>query len=263
MKRKLIIFSLVLFLVADFTFAFLQFYNMPLDGDMTGGIIPASDVKSVLNSPLGFDVFIKHKNYPNPNRYFSHASFKLYFSTVPFFIQRFTDPITSLYLSCAIVKLFLLMGLIFVFSCFINRFNGIFNLYFLKIMVFITPLFQLNYYKMDIAIIDKSTLYCFFYAIPFLFFLLYLMPFVKSLFLQNKESIPFFIKIFWIPFALAISLSSPLNPGISLVFSLIIFGVIFFKNFKSNLDTNFFHKLYFSFKSIPNYYWFYLVPLCG
>ena len=57
----------------------MQHYSMPLDGDMAGGIVPAEDVKLILNDPFGISVITDNAVYPNPNRYFAHWTFFTYF----------------------------------------------------------------------------------------------------------------------------------------------------------------------------------------
>jgi hypothetical protein len=53
MRKEIIYFVLLVLTLSDVGYSFLQHYNTPFDGDMAGGIVPAEDVKPVLESPLG------------------------------------------------------------------------------------------------------------------------------------------------------------------------------------------------------------------
>lgn len=91
-------------LLADIGYSFLQHLAQPLDGDMAWNIVPANDVKPIFKSPFGLEAILKNKTYPNPNRFFCHWIFREYFLSAPLFLQKFVDPIDSIYLSCAISK---------------------------------------------------------------------------------------------------------------------------------------------------------------
>src|SRR5688572_24378316 len=131
MKRKIIAFSLLLFLLADLVFSFLQYYHTPLDGDMAGGIVPAADVKPVLHHPLGTITFLNECSYPNPNRFFSHWVFKEYFTITPLVLQKFTEPIDSVYLSCALFKALTQFMLIILLAIGVSGSRSVFKMDFL------------------------------------------------------------------------------------------------------------------------------------
>ena len=102
-KRNLHI-ILILLLLLDICYSFIQHYHTQLDGDIAGGVVPSSDVQKILDNPFGLNVLLKNQVYPNPNRFFSHWIFSGYFKTVPLIMQKFADPIDSIYLSCALAK---------------------------------------------------------------------------------------------------------------------------------------------------------------
>ena len=261
MTRRILYIIFLVFLLADVSYSFKQHYSQPLDGDMAGGIVPANDVKPVLNDPFGTGAFLKHKKYPNPNRFFSHWLFKEYFNTIPLLLQKFTDPVNSIYLSCAIAKTAIQVALIILLCIAVTGSVKLLSFDFLLVAVLITPLFQTNGYQGYMGIIDISVTYTFFYALPFVFLLLYLLPFVNRLYFNKRLPVQLFIKIFWVPLALVVCLSGPLNPGVVLVFS----GIILYLNIRMNylkLDNKYAVKRWINAILLtPKGHWFFLLPI--
>ncbi|MFD1552966.1 hypothetical protein DNU06_15815 [Putridiphycobacter roseus] len=260
MIKKVLALLLITLLLADIGYTFLQNYHTPFDGDMAGGIVPADDVKPILASPLGLKIFKEHNTYPNPNRFFCHWSFYEYFNNVPLFIQNFTSPINSAYLSCALAKTMIQVIIIFLLSLLIA--GGILKFDFLVAAILITPLFQTNGYRSYMGIIDPSTTYTFFYALPTIFVLIYFIPLFLKHFYGLELKRMKYLKYLWIPLALISSLSGPLNPGISLVVSLLIFTYYFTKNLNNSAIKNRFTKIKLAIQNIPNENYFYLIPIC-
>lgn len=216
MNRKLIRWLLLLFLLSDLTYSFVQHFHSPLDGDMVGGILPDEGVEKVLNNPLGIEAIAKQTNYPNPNRFFSHWLFYQYFNHVPLCLQHFINPIDSLYVSCALAKTFIQLAILFLLSLLVVGSIKIDKL--LLAAAIITPLFQTNGYSNYMGIIDSSITYTFFYALPAIFLLVYFIPVLTDR-LNSKFTLMFF---FWILVALISSLSGPLNPAVSLIIVLLV-----------------------------------------
>jgi hypothetical protein len=253
-------FFLVLLLIADVGFSFLQHYSMPFDGDMAGGIVPADDVMPVLAHPFGFRAILEQSTYPNPNRFFSHKIFYEYFNVIPIFLQHFTNPLNSAYLSCALAKTGIQVALIFLVSLVVSR--GRINRDFLLSAVLVAPLFQTNGYRSYMGIIDSSTTYAFFYALPTVFVLIYFMPVFLNVLYNHKLSNRIISKIFFIFLAIVSSLSGPLNPGISLVISFLVVLGFLMKSYKSFNPTNFISWIKFFHISVPKGVWFHLMPIC-
>ena len=264
MLRRFLYSIFVFLLLVDIGYSFVQHLGQPLDGDMSGLIVPADYIKPVLNSPLGLDVIIKNHSYSNPNRFFCHWMFFKYFNTIPFYLQKFVQPIDSMYLSCAIIKTIIQILLIFLMAFIVSGTRKILNMNFIIAAILITPFFQTNGYYLYMAIIDPSITYTFFYALPCLIFLLYLLPFISSNYYHKKLPYPLqvLINIIWIPLALVICLSGPLNPGIALVFSLLVFLGRFIKEYKLLDKKEIKNKLVSTIINIPKSYWFYLLPIC-
>lgn len=262
MAKRVLYLILILFLLVDCGFSFMQHYAKPLDGDMAGGIVPENAVKHVLSSPLGGDALIKKEYYANPNRFFSHYAFKAYFNAVPFYFQKITDPIHSIYLSCALAKILIQISLIILLSVAIAGTWNAFTLDFLIAASLITPLFQTNGYQGSMGIIDVSTTYTFFYAFPVLFILLYFVPiFIKKyhlgITLGGKRGV-----LFLLPLAVVCCLSGPLNPGVVLIISLIYLIASLLGRRKFSIGRSDDSKQTKSKRFIPNEFLIYFLPIC-
>jgi hypothetical protein len=261
MTRRIIYSILLLLFLADAGFSFIQHYTTPLDGDMAGGIVPANDVKQILDHPVGINVITKNQIYPNPNRFFSHWMFKEYFNRIPLLLQKFVDPIESIYLSCAIAKIIIQISLIFLLAMSISGAKNILKMDFMIAVILVTPLFQTNGYRGYMGIIDLSTTYTFFYALPCALLLSYLSPFVFQFYHNKKFSSQLIIKILWIPLAIVICLSGPLNPGVVLIFSMLVVVKNILNNYTRSGEVGFIKRSVSAIKRIPGSYYFYLLPV--
>jgi hypothetical protein len=262
MRKEIIYFVLLVLTLSDVGYSFLQHYNTPFDGDMAGGIVPAEDVKPVLESPLGLKVFRDKITYPNPNRFFCHWIFYQYFNNIPLLFQKIANPLDSAYLSCAVFKTIIQIAILILLALTISGNTNIFRFDFILAAVLVTPLFQTNGYRSSMGIIDPSTTYTFFYALPAALLILYFTPFILRKY-YNMELKGFrYIKILWIPLALVSSLSGPLNPGIALVFSLLLFAQNIIQNIETSGYSNMSNKLKYAFQKIPKDYIFFLIPIC-
>jgi hypothetical protein len=261
MIRKTLYIILFLLLLADVGYSFLQHLSQPLDGDMAWNIVPANDVKQVLKSPFGLGAILKNQTYPNPNRFFCHWIFREYFLFAPLFLQKFVEPIDSIYQSCAISKIIIQLVLIILLAIAISGTKNILKLDLMIAAILVTPFFQTNGYRSYMGIIDPSTTYTFFYALPCALLLLYFLPFIRQFYHNKKSSVQLFTKILWIPLAIVVCLSGPLNPGVALIFSmLVILPKVIINYFNSN-RVEIINKLSSAIKVIPKSYWFFLLPV--
>lgn len=221
MSKKLLIYFLAFLILIDLGYSFLQYYNTPLDGDMAGCIVPSAGVKNILIDPFGISVLTENTSYPNPNRFFSHWVYHGYFRNVPLFIQNFTNPINSVYLSAALAKIIMHALILFLLAVYISRTRNFTKLDFLISAALVVPLFQANGYAGYMGIIDGSITYTFFYALPMGLLLLFYLPFLNQLYHNGKLSLNIATKILLLILAMAVTLSGPLNPGIALVITLL------------------------------------------
>lgn len=224
MKQVFIFLGLAVFLLSDLSYSFIQHFNMPLDGDMAGGIVPETDVNRVLSDPLGLRVLTENAVYANPNRFFAHWTFFVYFNTVPVWLQHWFTPVDSVYMACALAKIAVQLVLLFVLARFISG-TWKLSVKFLLAAVLIEPLFQTNGYRSYMGIIDPSVTYTFFYALPCALLLLYF----KGLFvlMDGRNRYSFWqlggISILLALLAFFTILNGPLNPGIMLVSNVVLF----------------------------------------
>ncbi len=261
MTRKILYSLFLVFILADIGYSFLQHYNTPLDGSMAGGIVPSEEVRPILESPLGMRVFITKETYPNPNRFFCHWLFNKYFNHIPIILQKFVNPLDSVYLSCAISKIIIQIILIVLLSILISGNTNMFKFESLLAAVLIIPFFQTNGYRSHMGIIDPATTYTFFYALPTALLLLYFSPLILQRY-YGKEFKGFkYISILWIPLALVCSLSGPMNPGIALIFSMLLIINNLIMNFRKSGHENILDRIKYSIQKIPRVYYFFIIPI--
>lgn len=261
MTRRIIYFILLSLLLADIAYSFVQHLNQPQDGDMAGGIVPAEDVRPVLEDPLGISALAGDSTYPNPNRFFSHWLFKEYFSTAPLLLQNVTDPVDSIYWSSAIAKTVIQVTIIFLLAFYISGSVNPFKFDFILSALLVAPLFQTNGYRSYMGVIDPAPTYTFFYALPCALLLLYFAPLVRELYHKRYEPPRLPLIFLWIFLALIVSLSGALNPGIVLVLGAIFFPAIVQDNFKELKQEHGQASVWRAFTMIRSSYWLYLIPV--
>ena len=250
MSRNRIIISLfVILLIGDFTFSFFQYYQMPLYGDLEGGILPDKHVQQIIDDPFGFNAIKSGEKHVNPNRFFSHYIFMKYFQVMPKVFQHFLTPISSVYLSAALVKIIVQLLFVYLLALFISGYKTIRSPEFIKAAILIAPLFQVYGYWSRMGINDKSIAYTFFYAVPLVLLMLFFIPFFKSDF--NKTN--YFILL---PLSIILPLSGPLIPGVILIVSSLLFLNSWIKSYQIKK-----RKLTDYLKSVPIHFYFILIPV--
>ena len=253
MLKRYLYLVLLLLLLLDISYSFIQHEHIPLEGDIAGGVVPASDVQKILNDPFGFNVIFKNQIYPNPNRFFAHWFMSAYFKTMPFVFQKFVSPIDSIYLSCALAKTVIQVSIIFLIALFICGIRKIFKKEILIAAVLITPLFQTCGYQSYMGIIDKSITYTFFYPLPIVLLLLFFLLFYYAI--TNKENIKFNIpiKIYLLVMAVILPLSGPLIPGTVLIVCLLVLLQRLLIYFTQYHQLSSFQKILFSINKVPKF----------
>ncbi len=232
----------------------MQHYSMPLDGDMAGGIVPAEDVKQILNDPFGISVITENAVYPNPNRFFAHWTFYNYFNHVPLWLQSFVSPIDSVYLSAAIAKIFIQILIMTLLALFITGQQKIIKADFLIAAILTVPLFQTNGYRSYMGIIDPSITYSFFYALPCSLLLLFYLPFFYDSVYGTTIMKKPFVQILVFSLAIFIVFNGVLNPGIILTVAL-LFGLRNY--FKTDKELSLIKRAIQTFKVVQKTHLFY------
>ena len=209
-------FYLLLFVILtiDLGYSFLQHYSEVVDGDVARITL---SYKEVLNDPFGIKVILEGKHYPNPNRYFAHLVQSEYFKKVPIALQLFFDPIESIYISCAVLKLLIQIGFIWLFAIYVNRGARLKNLSFLWITLLIFPFIQNTQFNAYLGLILRSITYTISYSLPLVLFLLFLLPFYQQAIHKKSMLQSHWMKLIWIGLSIFIVLNGPLVPPLVLI----------------------------------------------
>lgn len=220
LRNKALYLSLLLLLGLDLGYTFLQQRAMPLDGDMAAIIVPSEHYEAVLESPFGWKAIQQDTAYAAPNRFFIHWAMCHYFRLAPQGLQQVASPISSVYLSAAILKTafhFMLIGLL---ALYIGGKAQFFARNWLIPALLVTPLFQSGgYYANLMGIVDRSPTYAFFYAFPMVLLLLYYYPAYRVL-VQKQPVRPGWAGTAVL--AVVLPFTGPLAPGVILVLSLLM-----------------------------------------
>jgi hypothetical protein len=260
MTKKQLCFILLIFIAFEIGYAFEKHVRQPLDGDMAWNLVPASDVKPIFDSPLGTDAILQHKMYANPNRFFCHWVYKSYLLGAPPLLQKFVSPIESVYLACALSKIIIQVVLILILSMISSKSLNIVNNDVLLVTALIFPLVQINGYRGHMGIIDPSTTYTFFYALPCVVLLIYFMPLIFQQVIK-KRPYSCVIYLLWLPLAGVVALSGPLNPGVVLIVTLLIFSHSIRTGYQHEKQPFWLNRLFGAIKAIPTKIWMYLIPV--
>lgn len=65
---------IILFLLIDLAISFNQYYNTPIDGDLTSIVWPAEKYRSVLNDPIGVSAISSNTKHGDTNRFFFYCN---------------------------------------------------------------------------------------------------------------------------------------------------------------------------------------------
>lgn len=211
------VFAFIL-LAADIIYTFLQHYYLPLDGDVSAGVLHYGGVEKILADPFGLSVIFGGATYPNPNRFFIYKAYSIYFRNVPLLLQNFMSPIDSIYFSVALSKV--LMQLLILWPLAYGAQVLSKGRWWIAALLAV-PLFQTLGFNRHIGLIDRSVAYAFFYSLPAGLLLLYFLPFFRSVFqpgyrpgVVTHVSLVFFTVI--LPFG------GPLVPGVLLIVFLLV-----------------------------------------
>jgi hypothetical protein len=257
MNRPSIYILLILLFAADLAFSFGQHMNQPLDGDLPWILAPSDDLIPVLENPFGLQTILADSTYLNPNRYFSHAALRTYMGSAPIALQVVADPISSVYLAAAIAKTIIQCLLILILAGIINGGLHLRKTRFWGIVLLVTPFFQANGYQAYMGVIAPSITYTFFYALPFLALLIYFLPIYYTFYSEKSSSLHPIKTIAHFLLLPLVCLSGPLNPGIALVLSLVVFIAYVSRGINTQPKISLLSNL----KDVPKQIYVYLIPL--
>ncbi len=232
-------FILVLFLILDIGYSFLQHFSVAIDGDLADIIIPAERYKPLMNDPFGMQVVLENEKHASPNRFFAHWFTSIYFKNIPLLLQKIASPIDSVYLACAIIKTIVQVGLIYLISFFITGRKNWLDKNFLIVAALIAPLFHTTGYYHYMGVIDEATTYALFYALPLGLILWIFSPIYNQLFFKKEIQRSWLSIIFFFVMSIYLSLNGPLNPAVILLIIALLFlaqgSSVFFTNRKESL----------------------------
>lgn len=185
MNKRVLFWLLVFFVLLDLIYSYAQNYQLPLDGDMAEIILPAPSCLKVMQDPFGWASLMRDEVYVAPNRFFAHASMMLYFKSVPFWLQKLTDPVNSLYVACALFKTVVQGLLLYLLGVYISNTYSLRRLELWVAVALLVPLFQTSGFNVQMGVIDHSTTYTFFYAFSMTLLLVLLLPFYQAAYRQQ------------------------------------------------------------------------------
>lgn len=259
-KEKLLVLFLILFLIGDLTYSFLEYYYTPIDGDLTSGVAFNEHIQKIFDDPFGFKMLFSGDNHINPNRFFSHIFQKEYMQAVPLWLQNLTDPITSVYFSCALLKMFVHLLFLFILSGLISGTYNILKKSFLVAAALLIPFIQVNGYWGHMGINDRATTYVFFFALPLVLLFAFLASIYRITYLKiiPNQGLPMFILS--LITAVVLPLSGPLVPGVVLIVCLMVF-VHYFQNLSLETGLTFPEKMVKVFLKTPRSIYIFLIPI--
>ena len=226
-KEKFLILFLAIFILGDITYSFLEYYYTPIDGDLSSGIAPNSHIQKIFDDPLGFKLLSSGERHINPNRYFSHLVQKEYMLKMPIWLQNFVDPITSVYLACALLKTFVHLLFLSILSFLIAGTPNIAKRSFLTATSLLVPFIQVNGYWGHMGINDRATTYVFFFALPLVLLMAFFVPAYQIVYQEKAMKFNFLSLLFLLAPAIMLPLSGPLIPGVVLIICFLV-GVCYF-----------------------------------
>jgi len=250
---------LLSFLLLDLGYSFAQYRAQLLDGDMAWNLLPAEEVKPILTSPFGLTAILQDTTYANPNRFFCHWGYRAYLLEVPLGLQTFVDPIESVYVAGALAKLATHLGLLLLLASLVTGHFKPLRLDFVAVMALLTPFFQANGYRSYLGIIDPSTTYTFFYALPLAFLLWYFLPFWRHFYHEKSVKTGPLRYLLAGVLAVVICLSGPLNPGVILVIALLFGGWLGYRGWRGEAGHKPWKNAVATAREVPAFLWFCLI----
>jgi hypothetical protein len=212
---------LLAFLFCDTAYSAWQYYHQPLDGDMAWNALPAPDVAPTLADPLGVATWWGGRIYANPNRFFGQVGYRAYLLGMPRGLRSGFDAVASVYLAAALLKWVTHVGLLLLIMRLVTGSWRFWHGRPVVALALLAPFFQAGGYRSQMGLIDPSTTYTFFYALPALLLLIYLIPYADLLTGRSSGTPTRWTQLGLMVLTPVICLSGPLNPGIILVLTVV------------------------------------------
>ncbi|MFN8417219.1 MAG: hypothetical protein U0U66_12885 [Cytophagaceae bacterium] len=216
----------VIILIAELLYATKQYSHTKVDGDFAAIVLPAEWYTKVLEDPLGKSALLDKERYGATNRFTSHYVMHSYFYHVPLLLQKFTNPIESVYLAITIAKLFIHIMFLALVGYYAASFSGFLYKKWLFAMVIISPFLIshgafIDYY----SFLDKTITYAMFYTLPLCTLMLYYIPIYYFSYLK-KHPLPKGLLLVYIPISLFMVSFGPLTAPLIIIINGLIFGFL-------------------------------------
>ena len=250
----------ILLVAGDLAYSFYQHSKYPMDGDMEESILPRDYLIPLYQDPFGVKMLAHHEPHAAPNRFFSHYLLYKTYRTVPFALQKVVEPLQSVYLTNAICKTLMQIALLLLLCVLVCGGFRVKEPRFYLAMLLFTPLFQTNGATRSFGMIDPSLTYSFFYALPLIFLICCLLPFIYEEFFHRPFLPNPVLRAVWFLFFLILTcFSGGVNTAIAIV-AILTLAVRYIFTYSSDktLEKK---SLGLFFRSIPKHYWLYLLPL--
>ena len=222
-------------IICDLAYTFAEnYYNTSVDGDIAAIVCPGKEYSKVLQDPLGLNVILKDQKYAATNRFFLHQSMVTYFNNVPIWLQKITDPISSVYLAMAFFRTFLQALMILFLAFMIGGMNKEKITWAIVTALVVTPFFQIEGFRSFMGLTYDSITYTFSYSMPLVLFLAYVYPFYRNYF--SKDNLPLNLPqhVLLILLAFPIALGGPLSGPMVMILCAISLIAIVYRNAKFN-----------------------------
>ncbi len=220
MRKPWLLLSLVLAILLVLALTFVRNCHLRLDGDIVAIVWPRGDYAHVLHDPFGWDVLTRHSIYAGPNRFFAHIAMWLYFRNVPLLLQHVVSPINSLYGSTALFNVSVLALLLYVMGWYASGTRRLGSVRLWLAMALMLPFFQTAGYNRQMAIMDNSVTYNFFYAFPLMLLLVLLWPLYRAASQGQPVRLPWYKLVAMLALGVVLAFNGPIITGTVLVLGL-------------------------------------------
>jgi hypothetical protein len=217
MKKTWLLAVLVLAVLADLVLTYVQHTQLPLDGDLAAIVVPRADYAPVLHDPFGWTVLTTDGWYSAPNRFFSHIALREYCLRVPLLLQAFTAPIASVYMAVALLSAGVQALLLYVLAWYATGTQRLSSWRLWLAMALMAPFFQTVGYDGQMAVVDNSFTYTFFYALPLLALLVLLWPLYRAASHQQPLRVAGWQLVAMLLLIVVLAFSGPIIAGVVLV----------------------------------------------
>jgi hypothetical protein len=253
---------LSLYLIFIIYNSFSRYLSFPLDGDLPAIVLPSPVLAPLMNDPFAIKVLLYDSVYANPNRFFAHFFQMEYFKYVPLWLQtmsspielwfqNMSSPIDSIYIACAIAKIFIHISLIYLIAIYVTNKKKIWDTDILLVAAITTPLFQTYGYYVWMAIIDHSITYAFAYGLALVFLVAFFLPFFNMGLGRRDFGLRLYEILFLIILLIINMFNGPLNVPASLIICSGVLSCYFAKNYQFYKEYHLVNRLIISIKYIP------------